>query len=270
MEKKIGQDVIKSEVLMEFSLLDGDAFVEIKEVFGNDLMIVNAARVSYGSQHKEWDEKKDPRLLYYLWMNDHASPFRHPHFHLRIKAPLAIMMQIYKHVVGIEATSSMGTKDHAWNQISQRYKKVVDFYHPTIWRSQSESSKQASSGPIEKQEEATKIYSRVIKSIEYGMMELANLGIAKEQIRFLNPQSTYTMVIWTISLQALMNFVDLRDDPHAQGEIQEYAKVFKKAINVYFPETFKVWQEKKKAIHKFNTWLEEEKNEEKKGQKKEK
>lgn len=248
-----------SDTLMEFPLLNGDGFMEIKQVFGDDLMVVNAARVSYGSQHKQWNKNNDPKLINYLWMNEHTSPFRHPHFHVRMKAPLAIMMQIYKHVVGIEATSSMGTKDHAWNQISQRYTSILDFYKPTVWRSQSKSSKQASGDPIEQQEEATKIYNEAIDAIENAMLKLHNLRVAREQIRFLNPQSTYTMVIWTVSLQALINFVDLREDKHAQGEIQEYARAFKAAIEIYFPETYKVWQKKREKVREFEEWIQEKK-----------
>ena len=67
---------------------------------------------------------------------------------LIIKAPEFVLRQWYKHVVGIETTSTHVTKDHAWNEISGRYVEVEDFYFPEVWRKQSEDNKQASEGQL--------------------------------------------------------------------------------------------------------------------------
>ena len=84
------------------------------------------------------------RLVRFLAKNKHLSPFRHLVVQFHIKAPEFVMRQAYKHVVGIEATSSYPTKDHAWNETSGRYVPVEEYYIPDI----SEDNKQASSGAI--------------------------------------------------------------------------------------------------------------------------
>ena len=108
------------------------------------------------------------------------------------------MQQWYKHVVGIETTSFYLTKDHAWNEISERYIPVEEHYISENWRQQSEDSKQASIGAIAQQQEATeattaflqvaKHYhaSRVAKHYYNKLLEF---GVAKEQARVLLPLS---------------------------------------------------------------------------------
>ena len=68
-------------------------------------------------------------------------------------------------------------------------------------------------------------------------------GVAKEQARIVLPLSQYTQVWWTASFQSIMNFIELRDEPTAQVEIQEYARALKKIMLDVFPETTKLWSE---------------------------
>jgi len=72
---------------------------------------------------------------------------------------------------------------------------------------------------------------------------MVNAGMAKEQARIVLPLSQYTEVYWTASFQAIMNFIELRDEPTAQWEIQQYAKVLKEIMLEIFPETTKLWSE---------------------------
>ena len=60
-----------------------------------------------------------------------------------IKEHEFVMRQWYKHVVGIETTSSHVTKDREWNEISGRYVPYDEFYEPTEFRKQSEDNKQS-------------------------------------------------------------------------------------------------------------------------------
>ena len=107
---------------MKSQVLD-KGFIEVVDSLGNDLTVVNSARVSFGKRKKKWD-KSDERLVRYLAKYKHYSPFRHLQVQFHIKAPEFVMRQWYKHVVGIETTSSSSTKDHAWNEISGRYVPV--------------------------------------------------------------------------------------------------------------------------------------------------
>ena len=217
-------------------------FVEVIDTLGNDLTVVNSARVSFGKRKTKWD-KSDERLVRYLAKHKHHSPFRHLQIQFHIKAPEFVMRQWYKHVVGIETTSNSATKDHAWNEISGRYVEVEDYYIPSVYRRQSEDNKQASEGKIESQELADFIWSSTLESTRNAYTTLLRLGMAKEQARAILPLSQYTEVYWTASFQAVMNFIELRDEKTSQWEIQEYAKVVKKLCLTSFPKITKLWLE---------------------------
>ena len=215
-------------------------FVEVLGFLGTDLTVANSARVSFGKRKNIYD-KSDYRLVRYLAKHKHFSPFRHLVVQLHIKAPEFVMRQAYKHVVGIEATSSYPTKDHAWNEISGRYVPVEEYYIPEVWRQQSEDNKQASEGAIADQEEAEDKYKTALTLIKHYYDELLELGVAKEQARVLLPLAAYTEVYWTASFKAIANFIELRDEPTAQWEIREYAKVLKKLMFAIYPKTTEIW-----------------------------
>jgi thymidylate synthase (FAD) len=217
-------------------------FLEIIDKLGNDLTVVNSARVSFGKRKTEFTDG-DRKLVKFLVKNKHWSPFRHIIVQFHIKAPEFVMRQWYKHVVGIETTSSSMTKDHAWNEISGRYVPVSDFYRPDNWRAQSENNKQASEGSIENQEEASKIFDDIMLSIIDAYDKLMDLGVAKEQARLILPLNQYTEVYWTASFQAIMNFIELRDESTAQWEIRQYAIAMKKMMMDLYPETTQIWFE---------------------------
>ena len=153
------------------------------------------------------------------------------------------MRQWYKHVVGIETTSSHVTKDHAWNEISGRYVPYDEFYEPTEFRKQSEDNKQASDGLIEKQTKAQRLWMKAQLQMLESYEDMLEMGVAREQARSILPLTVYTKVWWTASFQSIMNFVELRDEPTSQVEIQEYAKALKKLMLDTFPETTRLWSE---------------------------
>jgi thymidylate synthase (FAD) len=219
-------------------------YVELLEVFGDELTVVNAARVSYGSKKDILDER-DIKLITYLKIHKHFSPFRHIFFRFIIKAPEVVMRQMLKHVVGIEATSDSQNQLHGFNELSGRYKPIEDFYMPEVWRKQSPSSKQASDGILDEpeNEKAVKIFNETNEMIQKCYTNLLDLGVAKEQARLILPLNMYTSVMWTMSFQALANFIELRDEPTAQYEIQLYAKVMKNMMQEKCPVLSKLWFE---------------------------
>ncbi|SVE63059.1 uncharacterized protein METZ01_LOCUS515913 [marine metagenome] len=80
-------------------------------------------------------------------------------------------------------------------------------------------------------------------SIKYYYTELLDLGVAKEQARVLLPIAAYTEVYWTASFQAIVNFIELRDEPTAQYEIRQYAIAFKKLLSILYPKTTEIWSD---------------------------
>jgi len=226
---------------MKIDVLD-KGYIELVDKLGDDLTPVNAARVSFGGRSDEFTEK-DRKLSKFLIKHKHFSPFRHQHVMMIIKAPEFVMRQWYKHVVGIETTSSHPTKDHAWNEISGRYVEVEEYYVPEVFRAQSDDNKQASEGEVELQEECLRTWNDSIEHAKIFYDGLLRRGVAKEQARVILPLSQYTKVWWTASFQSIMNFIELRDEPTAQVEIQDYARTLKKIMLEVYPETTKLWEE---------------------------
>ena len=228
---------------MKINVLD-KGFVEIIDHLGSDLTVVNSARVSYGKRKTKYEDE-DRKLVRYLAKHKHYSPFRHMIVQFHIKAPEFVMRQWYKHVVSIETTTSSATKDHAWNEISGRYVPVKDFYKPESWRQQSESSKQGSSDNLPDNLDilCSDIFDSFMNNVEEVYENLLKNGVAKEQARIVLPLNQYTEVYWTASFQAIMNFIELREEQSAQWEIQQYARAVKKSIPLIYPETFKLWAE---------------------------
>ena len=226
---------------MKKEVLD-KGFVEVIDSLGSDLTVVNSARVSFGKRHTKYTDG-DRKLVRFLAKYKHFSPFRHMMVQFHLKAPEFVMRQWYKHVVGIETTSSSSTKDHAWNEISGRYVPVEDYYYPQYFRKQSEDNKQASEGEIEDQKQCYFLWEKGLHQVQETYKELLELGVAKEQARAILPLSQYTEVYWTASFQAIMNFIDLRDEKTAQWEIQQYAKCLKEMMYDIYPETVKIWSE---------------------------
>jgi thymidylate synthase (FAD) len=187
--------------------------VELLSHFGDDLMIVNVARVSYGKEVVTFEEK-DAKLINYLVNHGHTSPFRHPQLQFRITCPIYVERQLFKHQVGLSA-----------NSISGRYVDFSDTYS-TIdgWRKQSQSSKQGSEGAIDDQLTASEIESDVIEYCKTAYKRLINLGVSKEQARTILPLNLNTSFIWTGSLLAFIHMFNLRIKPDAQQETREVAQ----------------------------------------------
>lgn len=222
---------------MVWKVLD-HGFVECEDIFGDEVVIVNAARVSFGKRKVVCDAQ-DEKLIKYLLDHKHYSPFRHVMFRFHIKAPEFVMRQWYKHVVGCEWTSSIPSQLHGWNEISGRYVDSMEYYEPTVWREQSKDKKQGSDGIVDDQVLCSTIFQQTIDHSFDAYKELIQWGVAKEQARIVLPLNVYTEVIWTPSLQALFHFIQLRDEDHAQYEIREYAKVFASLLRDKFPIVYK-------------------------------
>jgi thymidylate synthase (FAD) len=228
---------------MKKSVLD-KGYIEVVDTLGDDLTPVNAARVSFDGFSETFTDK-DRKLSKFLIKHKHHSPFRHQHVMMVIKAPEFVLRQWYKHVVGIESTSRHYTKDHAWNEISGRYVEVAEYYEPKAWRKQSEDNKQASDGELGEIEQVALdgLHKEYLKKLKETYNHMIRLGVAKEQARIMLPLSQYTKVWWTASFQSIMNFIELRDEPTAQWEIQQYAQSLKHMMGEIFPETTKLWGE---------------------------
>jgi len=187
---------------------------ELIDFFGNDLMVVNAARVSYGKNKTVFD-LSDEKLIKYLVKHNHTSPFRHPQLQFRIECPIFVERQLFKHQVGLTA-----------NSISGRYVDFSDSYYiPKQLRLQSKDSKQGSAGLLNTSDNLK--FCELIDDLVDQCADLYNklclAGVAKEQARMILPLCLNTQFIWTGSLAAFIHMWQLRLKTDAQQETREIA-----------------------------------------------
>ena len=212
---------------------------ELLNFFGNDLMVVNAARVSYDKESKGFDEK-DLKLLQFLIREGHTSPFRHAALTFEVYAPLFVARQWWKYAV----SSTHVEEQNGWNESSRRYvTESEEFYVPQSreWRSKPENSKQGSGEPIDTDSGAdyTQLLNLTIQNSVRAYQAAMEDGIAPELARlFLPAYGMYVRWRWTVSLQGVMTFLEQRLGHDAQVEIQEYAKTVKSLSSQAFPATF--------------------------------
>lgn len=191
---------------------------ELINYFGNDEMVVNVARVSYGKEASNYTIEQNNKLINYLIKHGHTSPLRHPQLQFRIKVPIYVERQLRKHEVGIEVQPI----ECSINSISGRYVDFSDSYTQIKqWRKQSKSSKQGSEGLVDNQDKCTEIEYKVIEYCKNAYLELLELGVCKEQSRTLLPLALNTEYIWTGSLLAFIHLSNLRLKPDAQQETRE-------------------------------------------------
>ena len=223
----------------QIKVLD-EGYVRLVDTLGNDLSVVNAARVSYDKESYEF-EPRDEKLISFLVREGHTSPFRHAALTFEVYAPLFVARQWWKYAV----SSTHVDDQNGWNESSRRYiTEQEQFYVPLHdeWRSKPENSKQGSGEPVS--DSLGMVYTnKLIKMIAQGTEwyhEAMDDGIAPELARlFLPAYGMYVRWRWTVSLQGVMTFLDQRLEHDAQWEIQEYAKAVRDLSHGAFPQTFK-------------------------------
>ena len=190
-------------------------WIELQDMMGDDLAIVNAARVSFLGESKGTDQ--DKKLLFYLLRHRHTTPFEQVEFKFRVRAPVLVWWQWARH------------RTWHYNAQSGRYTPFEenDFYVPLSWRKQSADNKQGSEGTLEPAE-AEALTRELIAHYDkgYALYEQAlAAGVAKEQARLFLPGFSlyYTWIVKT-DAHNLMHFLSLRMAPDAQEEIRAYAQ----------------------------------------------
>lgn len=209
---------------MSIKVLD-KGFVELLDTFGDDLTVVNAARVSYNKETTEMTTK-DAKLIKYLAEHNHVTPFFHPQVRMRLKMPIFVAREWFRHQIGF-----------ARNEVSRRY---VDYepemYSPTLVRARDVKLKQGSKAEAVVQ---NPLAVTMIQDINDRAMETYNdllkLGTAPEVARTVLPQGMYTEFIETGSLAAYARLCSLRLDPAAQLEIRQFADAVKILLMDKFP-----------------------------------
>lgn len=210
--------------------------VGLVDSMGDDLSVVNAARVSFHKE-SEWDgtawdlvlKSSDAKLIGYLAKHKHLSPFNHTFISVRVKAPIFIARQLQKH------------RFMPWNEVSRRYvDEEPEFYFPDYWRKKAENVKQGSSeGEVYCSAEWMKATSYHIKTLALMYDNMIEAGVCAEQARMILPQNMMTEWVWSGTLGAFADMLRLRLDPHTQKETREVAEAIKAIVEPLFPVSLK-------------------------------
>ena len=222
---------------------DGIGHVELVDYLGNDLSVVNSARVSFG-KHKAEIEEQDEKLINYLIKHRHTSTLEHNVVTFRFKVPLFVRSQHHRH------------RTWSYNEISRRYTDFnIEFYQPEAFRTQHESNRQASNDELVDPkviyhyppDGASSAASQLVKNHNQSSLRLyealMSAGVCREQARGVLPQNIYTEYYGTANLNNILKFVGLRIHPGAQWEIQEVAKAILDITKDLFPLTVKACME---------------------------
>jgi len=229
-----------------FKVLDS-GFIRVIDYMGDDSAIVQSARVSYGEGTKK--VSNDKGLIRYLMKNWHTTPFEMCEIKFHIKLPIFIARQWIRH-----RTANV-------NEYSARY-SILDkeFYipRPEHMSSQSTTNKQGRGGSLSKKD--TEKFIKILKDDadrnykhyedmlnENQSGEIINddkEGLSRELARINLTLNTYTQWYWKIDLHNLLHFLYLREDTHAQYEIQAYAEIIlDKIVKKWVPHTYSAFKE---------------------------
>lgn len=204
--------------------------VELLDYMGDDLAVVQAARVSFAKDAEQFDEQRDPKLINYLATHDHWTPFAHTALKFRVAAPVPIRTQCFKHKIGMVE-----------NEESRRYISTTpEIYVPDFFRSKPEGSiKQGSGGKHYYDIEWKTRYSAVTRSAVEAYEDMLADGVCPEQARFVLPQGVIVNWIWTGNLVSFANFYLKRTDPTAQKEVKMVAELIGEEVKKLFPVSWK-------------------------------
>lgn len=198
---------------------------------GNDLSVVNAARVSFGKK-SEMDmsdpfgppqlKDKDAKLIRYLADHSHISPFGHCFISVHVKAPVFVARQLIK------------AKFLRWNEVSRRYvSDKPEFYNPKL-REAALDKKQGSGDDMEDSVLDSVVEQAGIEAAKQYTY-LLDRGVCEEQARMVLPQSMMTEWYWSGSLDAFAHVCQQRLKSDAQQETREVAMQVYDIIQPLFP-----------------------------------
>ena len=208
--------------------------IELVDIMGNDLTVVNSARISYSKRKEEIDEG-DIKLIKYLIKHNHVSTLEHCYMTFRVKCPKPIAVQWMRH------------QSQKFNEISGRYVEFEDeFYTPDHFRQQHVSSKQASVEGVWSDvfhDGIKEQYQVAIHQAYTTYKWLLEQGVAKEQARMVLPFGFMTELYVSMNLRSFLHWYVARIDPHAQWETQQLAKAALQLVEPHFKHSIEAFKE---------------------------
>jgi thymidylate synthase (FAD) len=211
---------------------DGISELSLVEILGNDMRVVQAARVSYNCESK--GAEKDEALIKFLLQEGHLGPFEHVVITMKVTAPIFVIRQWFRH------------RTWSYNEISRRYTSSdINFYIPKRIGVQDVKNKQkvidydnaAFSFVVS---DKIRKHSAISLDLYYELLEA---GVPRETARVVLPQNLYSSFYATVDLRNLLGFIKERSAENAQYEIREYAKAILQLITPHIPWSIEAWKE---------------------------
>lgn len=208
-----------------------DIEVDLVHHVGDDLDVVDAARVSFDKPSSAYTKEQNEKLIRYLANHKHHSPFNHSFLSFRVKAPIFVARQLVKH------------KFLPWNEVSRRYvDSEPEFYFPEYWRKKADNVKQGSSGESIDNDTGVDAGWRYVNKLlvsQYNWM--LKQGVCPEQARMALPQNMMTEWRWSGTLGAFLDMLVLRLDPHTQKETRDVAEKIAVIVKELFPVSYEAY-----------------------------
>lgn len=211
--------------------------VKLKHITPNaEAEIVEIARVS--SKRKDKSERPEG-LINYLIKHKHWSPFEMANVCFEIETSKAIGIQLIRH------------RSFSFQEMSLRYQIPENVYEGSIFedvklRKQSDNNRQSSTESFNpdiliqhddnnSEIKASKLITNHFNDTEKLYNLLIENGVARECARFVLPLALKTKIFMSGSIRSWLHFLEIRDDEHAQLEIQLIAKEIKTQLKEHLP-----------------------------------
>lgn len=175
-------------------------------------LITSSARVCYASQPKTPDA--NVKLIRNLKDWGHLSMFEHACATFLVEGvSRACTHQLVRHRIA------------SFSQQSQRYVNESGFDYVTP-------------PTVEKDPKVKKVYDEAVEYARKSYKELMELGVPKEDARFLLPNATSSKIVVTMNFRELRHFIKLRTEKGAQWEIQALGREMLKLLKEKAPNVF--------------------------------
>lgn len=172
------------------------------------------------------------KLMKYLLDHKHFSPFEHTYFTFKIDTSLNIGRQLLRH------------RSFTFQELSGRYEEMLEM-EPVELRRQAEKNRQSSEeviNPILYESDPSSLAEEEVQAvllfIDKTYKALLKAGVARECARGILPGCTATTILMTGNIRSWIHFLEIRDDGHAQKEIQAIAKEIRVALAKEVPGLF--------------------------------
>ena len=215
-------------------LLD-QGFLSLEHSAGDDLFIVNAARMSFLQKSVKLT-KREEGLINFLMENRHGTPFEMVEFWWHVKCPIFVAREWFRHRIA------------SYNEMSGRYRELPgEFYLPALDAVRTQVGKPGaySFEPVDP-ELALKTLERFQAVYDMAWEQYQAMladGIAKELARAVLPVGIYTEFIFKCNFRSVMNFISLRAAEDALYEIRTYAQSMAKIVANVVPVAWAKFEE---------------------------